>query len=156
MARTITVSGQTVKVRHPLAPLGLGIITFGIYTLVWYYLINDEMRRQGEDVSPGISLLAVTLGALLIIPPFVSMYNTAERIRRAQEIRGVSGPISPVLALVLLFVPIANIFQTAYLQSGLNRAWERGAGDFGALPAASTSGGDQHPDDARGLRGAAG
>jgi hypothetical protein len=130
VARTVTLNGQAVKIRHPLAPLGLGIITFGIYTLVWYYLINDEMRRQGEDVSPGISLLAVTLGALLIIPPFVSMYNTAERIRRSQEGRGVSKPISPLLALLLLFIPIANIFQTAYLQSGLNRAWERRAGDF--------------------------
>jgi hypothetical protein len=63
VARTVTLNGQAVKIRHPLAPLGLGIITFGIYTLVWYYLINDEMRRQGEDVSPGVSLLAVTLGA---------------------------------------------------------------------------------------------
>jgi hypothetical protein len=36
--------------------------------------------------------------------------------------------ISAVLALVLLFVPVANLFQTAYLQAGLDRAWERAAG----------------------------
>jgi hypothetical protein len=130
MARTVTLNGQVVKVRHPLAPLGLGIITLGIYPLVWYFKINDELRSQGEDVSPGMALLAITLGVFLIVPPFVSMYNTAERIRHAQERRGVGNPISPTLALVLLFIPIANLFQTAYLQSGLNRAWERGAGDF--------------------------
>jgi hypothetical protein len=130
MARDIIVDGSNVKVRHPLAPLGLGIITLGVYPLVWYFKINAELRSQGEDVSPGIALLAITLGAFLIVPPIVSMYNTAERIRRVQERRGVDHPLSPVLALVLLFIPFANLFQSAYLQAGLNRAWERAAGDF--------------------------
>jgi hypothetical protein len=129
MARDIVIAGSTVKVRHPLAPLGLGIITLGVYPLVWYVRINAELRSQGEEVSPGVALLAITLGAILIVPPFVSLYNTAERIRRVQVRNGVEDPISAVLALVLLFVPVANLFQSAYLQAGLNRAWERAAGD---------------------------
>jgi Kef-type K+ transport system membrane component KefB len=132
MARDIVIDGSNVKVRHPLAPLGLGIITLGVYPLVWYFKINSELRSQGEDVSPGMALLAITLGAFLIVPPFVSMYNTAERIRRVQERKGVDSPISAVLALVLLFIPVANAFQSAYLQAALNRAWERAAGDFTA------------------------
>jgi hypothetical protein len=130
MARDIVIDGSYVKLRHPLAPLGLGIITLGVYPLVWYYKINAELRSQGEDVSPGMALLAITLGVFLIVPPFVSMYNTAERIRRVQERKGVGNPLSSVLALVLLFIPFANLFQSAYLQAGLNRAWERAAGDF--------------------------
>jgi hypothetical protein len=129
MASTHTLNnGATVKVRHPLAPLGLAIITLGIYQLVWYYKINEELRSQGEDVKPGMALLALSLGFVLIVPPFVSLYNTAERIRRVQERAGVTSPISPVLALVLLFVPFVNIFQPAYMQSALNAAWERAAG----------------------------
>jgi Kef-type K+ transport system membrane component KefB len=135
MARDIVIDGSNVKVRHPLAPLGLGIITLGVYPLVWYFKINSELRSQGEDVSPGVALLAITLGAFLIVPPFVSMYNTGERIRRVQERKGVDSPISAVLALVLLFIPIVNAFQSAYLQAGLNRAWERAAGDFAARSA---------------------
>jgi uncharacterized membrane protein len=130
MARDITLGSGNVKVRHPLAPLGLGIITLGVYPLVWYYKINSELRDQGEDVSPGVALLAITLGVFLLVPPFVSNYNTAERIRRVQERNGVESPISAVVALVLLFIPVINAFQTAYLQAGLNRAWERAAGDF--------------------------
>jgi Kef-type K+ transport system membrane component KefB len=130
MARDIVIDGSSVKVRHPLAPLGLGLITLGVYPLVWYFKINSELRSQGEDVSPGVALLAITLGAFLIVPPFVSIYNTAERIRRVQERKGVDNPISAVLALVLLFIPFVNAFQSAYLQAGLNRAWERAAGDF--------------------------
>jgi hypothetical protein len=135
MARDIVIDGSNVKVRHPLAPLGLGIITLGVYPLVWYFKINSELRGQGEDVSPGVALLAVTLGAVLLVPPVVSMYNTAERIRRVQERKGVDSPISAVLALVLLFIPFVNAFQSAYLQAGLNRAWERAAGDFTARSA---------------------
>jgi hypothetical protein len=129
MASTHTLgNGATVKVRHPLAPLGLAIVTLGIYQLVWYYKINAELRSQGEDVNPGMALLAVSLGLVLIVPPLVSLYNTAERIRRVQERAGVNSTISPVLALVLLFIPLANMFQTAYMQSALNAAWERAAG----------------------------
>lgn len=130
MAQEVTVDGKPAKIRHPLGPLGLGIVTLGIYPLVWYFKINRELRDQGEDVSPGVALLAITLGViLLLIPPLVSMYNTAERVRRVQERKGVESPISPVLALVLLFLPVVNMFQTAYVQSSLNRAWERATRD---------------------------
>ncbi|MEX1162104.1 MAG: DUF4234 domain-containing protein [Nitriliruptor sp.] len=139
MASTHTLdNGATVKVRHPLAPLGLAIVTLGIYQLVWYYKINAELRSQGEDVSPGVALLAVSLGLVLIVPPFVSLYNTAERIRRVQERAGVTSTISPVLALVLMFIPLINMFQTAYMQSALNAAWERSAGVTALAVAAPT------------------
>lgn len=137
MARSFTLDGVAVKTRHPLAPLGLGLITLGLYNLYWYYAINREMRDLGEDVNPAVALLAVTFGAILIVPPFVSLYNTAERIRRTQEGAGVSDPLAPVLALVLLFVPIANMFVNAYLQSALNRAYERAGGMTTARAATS-------------------
>jgi hypothetical protein len=73
---------------------------------------------------------------VLIVPPLVSLYNTAERIRRVQERAGVTSPISPVLALVLLFIPLVNIFQTAYMQSALNAAWERASGVTAPAPVA--------------------
>jgi uncharacterized membrane protein HdeD (DUF308 family) len=125
MATTHTIASTQVKSRHPLGPLGLSIITLGIYGLVWYYKINKEVRGVTGAGSPGTSLLAITLGAFLIVPPIVSWFNTAERIRQTQDRANVSSPISAVLAVVLLFIPFVNMFATAYLQSGLNRAWER-------------------------------
>lgn len=125
MARTHIINGYSVKTRHPLAPLGLSILTLGIYGLYWYYAVNRELRDLGEDVKPGLSVLAVTLGALVIVPLFVSQYNTAERIRRLQERAGIASPLNPVVALVLLVIPFFNMLQAAYLQSGLNRAYEQ-------------------------------
>jgi hypothetical protein len=123
MAVEHTIQGAQVKTRHPFAPLGLSLLTLGVYMFYWYYAINREMRDLGEDVKPGRALLAITLGMLVIVPVFGSMYNTAGRIVRVQERAGVA-PISPVVAVVLLFIPIANYFQAYYLQSGLNAAYE--------------------------------
>lgn len=138
MGTTHHVRDTKVKTRHPLGVVGLGIITLGLYTLYWWYAANRELRDIGGDGSPAVSVLAVTVGALVLVPPLVSNWNTADRIRRVQETAGSASPISPLLALVLLFVPVANVFQPAYLQSGLNQAWEHltpGGADRGAAAA---------------------
>lgn len=132
-------NGAEVRTRHPLAPLGLSVITFGIYLLVWYFKINREMRDLGERVVPGLSLLAITLGAVLIIPPFVSVYNTAERVRRVQEHAGIANPISPILAVAFVLIPFIGFLQTAYMQSHLNRAYEAAMRSGAARPTAEVA-----------------
>ena len=71
-----------MKRRHPVAVWLLPLITFGIYSFVWWYKINAEMGRLDprRPVSAGTSLLAVTLGAFILVPPYVSIYNTGQRI----------------------------------------------------------------------------
>jgi hypothetical protein len=125
MAQEVTLNGSTVKIRHPFGPIGLSIITLGIYGLYWYYAVNKELQADGEKVEPVMSLLAITLGALIIVPPFVSLYNTAARTQRAQQRHGAASEISPVLALIMVFIPIVSFFLTVYMQSSLNSAWER-------------------------------
>jgi len=125
MAQIVVVGSQTFKRRNIIGVwLGLPLITLGIYHLVWYYKINNEARRYLADdkISPGISLLAITLGAFLIIPPFVSVYNTGSRIARMQERAGLDSRIEPVLGLLLTFV---FGLHTLYMQSHLNRIWDR-------------------------------
>lgn len=125
MARTVVVGNETFKQRNILGVwLGLPLITLGIYSLVWYFKINNEARRylRDESIHPWVSLLAVTLGAVLIIPPFYSTYKTCSRIRRMEEHAGVSGHIEPVLGVVLIFV---FGLDTMYMQAHLNGIWAR-------------------------------
>jgi hypothetical protein len=106
-------SGGLGKVRSFWVGLGLTIVTFGIYYYVWYYLINDELKdigiAKGEQnlaqSSPAMSVVAVLVGGFVLVPPLISVYNTANRIRRAQLLCGIdrNRAINPVLAFLLAF-----------------------------------------------------
>lgn len=125
MAETITIDGNTYVRRNPWGVLGLSIITIWIYWFYWYFKVNDEARTylRDESINPGVSLLAVLVGWLLIVPPFVSAYHTAQRVERIQERSGTGRRISPVIAIVLYV--FAGIFYGWYLQSELNAAWDQ-------------------------------
>jgi hypothetical protein len=125
----INDQGSTAKVRNPLAVPGLAIITLGIYYLVWYYKVNREMADWGKqnnvDIgdSPGTSLLAITLGALIIVPALMSIWGTGQRMERAQKAGGVDGG-SGIIYFIMHFIPFVWIFTGSYLQSCLNNVWE--------------------------------
>jgi hypothetical protein len=146
MATTVQITdrGRTAKLRNPWAVLLFTVITLGIYYLVWYYKINREMSDWGEHnkvdigMSPGMSVLAVTLGAILIIPPFVSIWGTGKRMQLTQRAANVQGG-SGLLWFVLHIIPVVSLFAPVYLQYQLNKAWEtRPEPVFGpAAPAAA-------------------
>lgn len=142
MAQSYTIHGSEVKIRHPLAPLALGVVTLGVYQMVWWFKINRELRDVSGEGNPVVSLLAMTVGVVALgVPPLVSAFNTATRITKVQDRAGVATPVNPVLALVLL-LPIANLFFAAYLQSGLNRAWEGLLPNAAGKPTAPTRAAD--------------
>jgi Ca2+/Na+ antiporter len=134
MAEVVRIQGTTAeaKIRHPLAVFGLVFLTLGIYYLVWYYKINREMRDLGRAVgqedrlgrSPLTSLVAITIGWLIVIPPFVSFWNTFRRIEAAQEISGTTERVSVGLGFILYLVGVIFLpVEVIYAQSELNRVW---------------------------------
>ena len=133
MAETVTIDGKQYLKRNPLGVLGLSIITLGIYYFVWWYKINDEIKRHENDdtMSPMRSLMAMIFGWVLIVPPFLAMYNTSKHIRKMEERLGVPSTIEPILPIVimLVFSPLVGV----YVQDHLNRAW--GATTMTAAPA---------------------
>jgi len=116
--------GYAMKRRHPVAVWLLPFITFGIYFFVWWYKINAEMGRLDprRPVSAGTSLLAVTLGGFILVPPYVSIYNTGLRIAERQRVAGLAETCSPVIGFVLIF--FFGVYPI-YYQSELNKINER-------------------------------
>jgi hypothetical protein len=124
------------KIRNPVWVVVWSFFTLGIYSWFWWYFINREMRDLGQargsqelGDNPTLSALAVSLGALIIVPPFVSFYGTGKRIQAAQRLtlgrETYNGWIALVLLVVWLFgitlyIPIA----WGYLQSELNKVWK--------------------------------
>jgi len=98
------------------------LITLGIYFFVWYYKVNREARDFARiEVSPAVSVIAVLFGWIIIVPPFVSIYRTGERIARMQRAAGLETTCTPVLGLLLIFV---FSLDRLYYQYELNRIWD--------------------------------
>ena len=140
MAEEIQIAGaeSTAKVRNPLGVVGLSIITIGIYYVFWWYFINREMRDLGRvrnadlGESPGNSVLAITLGALVIVPALVTLWTTSGRIEKAQEAVGIERRVSgPIIFILLLLIGPVGIW---YAQSELNKVWAAQGGGAGAPP----------------------
>ena len=136
MAETVTINGKPYLKRNPLGVLGLTLITLGIYGFYWYYKVNEEIRDVTGDqtISPGRSLLAVVPGFLLIVPPFIAYYNTANHIAQAERQRSVSSEISPALVIGLMLVGMLGFIVGPYIQEHLNRVWD--AASMGGAPVA--------------------
>jgi hypothetical protein len=137
MAEVVQIpgAGSTAKIRHPLGVIGLTLITLGIYGVFWWYFINREMADLGRangrtdlGEQPLWSVLAVTLGAFVIIPPFVSYWRTCKRVERAQNLVLGSNNFSPLLAFILIFIPLLGLISTYLIQSNLNQVWRPSAG----------------------------
>jgi Domain of unknown function (DUF4234) len=125
---TYTPSGSAapVKLRGPVWVGIFSALTLGLYAIWWVYStaghLRDYGRAHGRDLgqSPGMTLLAMTAGWLVIVPPFVALYRQARRIQQAQRLAGTE-PLNGWLALVLYVVVTPVVF--AYEQSELNKAW---------------------------------
>jgi len=139
MAEEVALAGTEAraKLRNPLGVVGLSIITIGIYYVFWWYFINREMRdfgrARGADLgqNPGNSVLALTLGALIIVPALVTLWTTSDRIQRTQEVAGVERPANgPIIFVLLLLIGPVGIW---YAQHELNKAWTAQA-SAGAAP----------------------
>jgi hypothetical protein len=74
---------------------------------------------------------------LIIVPPFIAMYNTSKHVQDAEQRLGVQPQLEPALTIVfLLIVAIGN---TIYVQEHLNRIWDR-ASVSKELPTSGASG----------------
>jgi hypothetical protein len=134
----VNAQGARVKTRDIGIVALLTIVTLGIYAYVWYFRINRELRdfgaAQGDEElakeSPGLSLLAVTLGALIIVPAIVSYVRCTKRVQRAQglvevpEKDATSGWVIFGLCVGGLLMGVGFVGVPAYVQLGLNHTWE--------------------------------
>jgi Domain of unknown function (DUF4234) len=125
VSQIVVVGNQTFKKRNIFAVwLGLPLITIGIYSYVWIYKVNDEARRflKDDSIRPVMSVLAFIPGAILIIPPFVTIYRTGKRIARMEAAAGSPNRAEPVVGLILGFV---FSLYSLYYQEHLNGLWDR-------------------------------
>ena len=147
MATTLTVRGVPVKRRNPWGAWALNLLTLGIYGIIYWNRINIELRdysaalRRPFRNDPNISVVAMFIGSIVLIPFLVTIATTARRVSDLQLIvRSTRGrePVSPTVAVLLGILLSAHI---VYLQRSLNEIWDAEAAaapqPSGLTPAAS-------------------
>ncbi len=141
MARTITIPGtqRNAKICNIIGVGALAFVPF--YNWIFWYRINKEMAELGRaknteelGTSPGKSLLAVSLGALIIVPAVMSFFSTHKRIVAAQKLAGQE-PLNGWISVIAYFV--FSPAWLAYMQSGLNGVWESMESTPATTPAAA-------------------
>lgn len=132
-------SAAQAKVRSPVAVALLTVFTIFIYFPFWWYFINREMKDLGQahgtdelGDSPGKSVLAVTLGALIIVPALISFYRGFQRMQAAGRLVGREGDTANGWIGLILYLVFSPLW-VAYMQSDLNKTWERQASPGGAI-----------------------
>ena len=133
MAELVDVgAGRPAKIRNVVAVAVLSVVTLLIYAFFWWYFINREMADYGRAKgtaelgdSPTKSVLAITLGALIIVPAVWTTVTTFQRIQKLQRLTGQTAPINGWIGLILAIVITPALY--AYMQSGLNSSWRAAA-----------------------------
>jgi hypothetical protein len=122
--------GGAGKIRNFWIVILLSFVTFGIYGIFWYYLVNDELKDIGNakgdqnlgTSSPAMSVAASLFGwVLLFIPTLLSYYNYGVRIQRAERLCGVpqDRQINPTLVFLLIFpgsIIVIPVFIALWMQ----------------------------------------
>jgi hypothetical protein len=110
----------SVKVRRPWAVAALTIVTLGVYSVVWWYKVNREMRdfgvargdRELAASRPWRSLAAITLGHLIVVPEVVTIVRTVRRVHAVERI-GSAATRPAAAATALLLGSVAASLATA-------------------------------------------
>ncbi|MFV2176806.1 DUF4234 domain-containing protein [Actinomadura sp. LOL_016] len=127
-APAATGTGANMKRRNPLgAWLGLPIITFGIYGLVWFFKVHSELYRYDRRVGDSAlnALLSMLFGAITFgIWPLVMWVKLGGRIAQAQRAAGLPASCSGGLGFLLGIIG----FGVLYYQIQLNKVVDRYGG----------------------------
>jgi Domain of unknown function (DUF4234) len=129
VAQTVDIgAAQPAKIRSPVWVAILTVVTLLIYLVFWWYFVNREMADYGRRLgtaelgdSPAKSTLAITLGALIIVPAVWTTVTTFKRVQALQRLTGETNPINGWIGLILAVVITPALY--GYMQSGLNSSW---------------------------------
>jgi hypothetical protein len=112
---------QVGKIRSTGLCILLSIVTFGIYPLVWYYQVHNEMKRHtGHGLGGGLALvLALFVG---IVMPYI----TSSEVGALYSNRGLRRPVSGATGLWYLpgaFLIVGPLIWFIKTNGALNSYW---------------------------------
>jgi hypothetical protein len=114
--------GPIGKVRSTGMQILLFIVTFGIWGLVWYYSVHEEMKRH-KGTGLGGALALVIAFFIGVVSPFLASAEVGELYERAGRPKPVSGATGLwyIPGFIILVGPIIWFVKT---NGALNDYWK--------------------------------
>ena len=127
-------TGAAATARGPVGntrsvPLSIlwAILTLGIYTLVWTYRTQEEIKRYSGNGVGGVLGLVI----VILISPITFFLVPSEIRFMSEDLDGGASPVRGLTGLWFLLPIVGNIVWFVKVQRALNRYWE----SKGATPA---------------------
>jgi hypothetical protein len=122
-----TVAATTTGERGPVGntrSIGLSILwailTLGIYTFIWTYKTQEEMKRYSGNGVGGVLGLVI----YILISP-VTFFVVPSEVRYLYEnLDGEQSPVSGIYGLWFLLPLVGGLIWFIQVQGALNRYWE--------------------------------
>lgn len=112
------------ETRNPLLVVFLSFITCGIYQIVWYFMISEEINRAAGEkkIDPVIFFI---LGIFCFPLIFVGWYKIDEAIYDLNLRSGLPANKNFILWLLLTLIGVGGLFMAYQVQEQLNTLWAK-------------------------------
>jgi len=96
------------------------ILTLGIYTLIWTYKTQDEIKRYSGNGVGGVLGLVI----YILISPVTYFLVPSETRYMYEDLDGERSPVRGIYGLWFLLPLIGSLIWFIQVQGALNRYWE--------------------------------
>ena len=129
MAGVATTGGRGDLGHTRSIPLSIlwAVLTLGIYTFVWTYRTQEEIKRYSGNGVGGV----VGLVIFIVLPPVTFFVIPSEVRYMHEDLDGGHSPVRGIYGLWFLLPIIGHLIWFVQVQGALNRYWE----SKGASPA---------------------
>jgi hypothetical protein len=111
--------GYRGQVRSPVAVIIFSIITLGIYTLYWYYVVFDDLKQRTNNGVGG--LVGLILGLCITI---VNWFLLPAEIGNMYAQEGLEKPVTGLTGFWNLIPLVGFIIWVVKVQNAMNARWE--------------------------------
>lgn len=117
-----------MRERHPLAVVGLSLLTFTVYAYYWLYTTTDELREEAgrDDLIPVVDVLLtlMTFGVWGIWATYRNAKVVHEELVERGEVHADQSAAVGIFGAATYFSGFAWLVGVAILQQDLNRLAE--------------------------------
>ncbi len=114
-------AGPLGQVRGTGTCMALSVITLGVYTLVWFYRVHEEMKQHTGRGLGGVAALVLSIFIGAATPFF-----TSDEVGNLYESRGQTKPVTALTGLWYfpgIFILVGPIVWFVKTNGALNAYW---------------------------------